>query len=615
MAYNHEYPYTDPNRMNTDWEINTVKELVETVKNWIAMNRIKYADPIEWDITSQYQANTVVIDAHDGTAYLSTKPVPVNIAIDDTNYWTPIFNYDAVIQHLRSQIATNERKSETATANRSKGDLVWLDGDLAVVTTDMNAGDRYVEDSNFEYVTLETFIKTLVDDLHDVVVGVAGDLADEVTARGNADTDLGLRIDGVAGNLTDEVTARENADNALGLRIDGVVEDVAELKVYINAKTDYGAKGDSTTDDTEALQAAIDATPSGGTLYIPKGGYKISDTLVFKRAIVLRCHGEILYNQSTGSAIEFKPEGNEALEGGDFYISGVRSLILPSITDGLVTARNASGNTGITVYRMVRCKLKIGRIMHFSNMGIFFDSRGGTYTDQTDNRQISVHNFIYIDCIALCGWGFCAISNSSETDCFQANEVHLLWLLSSYRGISLDDASNKETNSNLFLITAIDTHTEHGLYSDGSYNKFVCAYIGDAIVFDSASSFNQLEVANTYSTDIVLVDNGTANRIATSMPGSVAAGASLPASAPTANQTVYTNNYGVPIDVYLKCTASGGNPGITVKIAPSDVASATACIVQVLQSEDTVFFRVPNNWQYYISANDVSLGDRTILPN
>ena len=37
MAFNHEYPYTDPNRINTDWEINKVKEVLEMVDHFDAV--------------------------------------------------------------------------------------------------------------------------------------------------------------------------------------------------------------------------------------------------------------------------------------------------------------------------------------------------------------------------------------------------------------------------------------------------------------------------------------------------------------------------------------------------------------------------------------------------
>ena len=41
----------------------------------------------------------------------------------------------------------------------------------------------------------------------------------------------------------------------------------------------YNAKGDGTTDDTAAIQAAITAVASGGTIFLPAGTYKVTATL------------------------------------------------------------------------------------------------------------------------------------------------------------------------------------------------------------------------------------------------------------------------------------------------------------------------------------------------
>ena len=60
-----------------------------------------------------------------------------------------------------------------------------------------------------------------------------------------------------------------------------------DLGVF-NAKA-FGAKGDGITDDTAAIQAAIDAVPSsGGVVFIPVGIYRLTSTINLKPNMVLR---------------------------------------------------------------------------------------------------------------------------------------------------------------------------------------------------------------------------------------------------------------------------------------------------------------------------------------
>jgi hypothetical protein len=51
----------------------------------------------------------------------------------------------------------------------------------------------------------------------------------------------------------------------------------------LNVK-DLGARGDGVTDDTAAIQAAINAAPKGATIYFPVGIYTVSNVLVNNRS-------------------------------------------------------------------------------------------------------------------------------------------------------------------------------------------------------------------------------------------------------------------------------------------------------------------------------------------
>jgi hypothetical protein len=66
--------------------------------------------------------------------------------------------------------------------------------------------------------------------------------------------------------------------------------------VFVTDPT-YGATGDGTTDDTVAIQAALDATPVGGVCYLPLppgGYYKITDSLVIPHQMVLKGGGSFI---------------------------------------------------------------------------------------------------------------------------------------------------------------------------------------------------------------------------------------------------------------------------------------------------------------------------------
>ena len=87
-----KFPYTDFHEFNLDWVIKTIKLMGEKLDNFINFNEIKYADPIEWNIATQYQENTVVMDNVNHVAYLSLKPVPAGVSLNDTDYWTVILD-------------------------------------------------------------------------------------------------------------------------------------------------------------------------------------------------------------------------------------------------------------------------------------------------------------------------------------------------------------------------------------------------------------------------------------------------------------------------------------------------------------------------------------------
>lgn len=163
MGLFNKYPYTDFHELNLDWVLARIRENEIKIDNFINLNTIKYSNPIGWNITSQYEANTVVIDQQTGNAYISTKAVPSGVSISNIEYWTQIFNYANELEKLRRQIAHDEENNTTATEPRAVGDLVFVRGVLYRIIAPMIAGDSYVVGSNCEKTTIEEYINAEID--------------------------------------------------------------------------------------------------------------------------------------------------------------------------------------------------------------------------------------------------------------------------------------------------------------------------------------------------------------------------------------------------------------------------------------------------------------------
>ena len=152
-----EYPYTDFHEMNLTWLIKKLNELNNMVNDFVAINAIKYADPIQWDIVRQYERNTVVIDPLTGTAYISVKPVPSGVALTNTDYWTVVFDLGSFVTKASKNLTSKYEESTTLTAtfNSNVNDwLVWGDV-LYRVISPIVAGDQYVVGSNIVHFTIE----------------------------------------------------------------------------------------------------------------------------------------------------------------------------------------------------------------------------------------------------------------------------------------------------------------------------------------------------------------------------------------------------------------------------------------------------------------------------
>lgn len=217
----HKAPYTNFHDLNLDWIIDTLNDFNARLTNYVSLATIKYSDPIQWDITSQYEANTVVVDSA-GNAYLSVQPVPSGVSLDRTEYWTKIGNFDELFVNVKKAITPNdEGHSTTATAARAIDDLVWVNGALVRITRAMSKGDAYVPGSNCVTSSTNEILHYLLDKLSaeqqtraEAITQLQTALEAEQQARAEADTQLQNSVGDINTALPNKIDKSTTGDLA-----------------------------------------------------------------------------------------------------------------------------------------------------------------------------------------------------------------------------------------------------------------------------------------------------------------------------------------------------------------------------------------------------------------
>ena len=145
MSYfDFDFPHTSFFESDLRELIKQVFIMNDLVTNFVSINAIKYADPIQWNITKSYEKNTVVIDGNSGVAYISVRPVPPGVSLTRENYWTKVFDLSLFIVKAGANFANTYEAEATDTATKATKEAELETGYIVRVPLFISEGEDII---------------------------------------------------------------------------------------------------------------------------------------------------------------------------------------------------------------------------------------------------------------------------------------------------------------------------------------------------------------------------------------------------------------------------------------------------------------------------------------
>ena len=167
--------------------------------------------------------------------------------------------------------------------------------------------------------------------------------------------------------------------------------------VKANSVLAYGAKGDGTTDDTEAFQNAL---AENRVVYVPGGTYKLSNTLIIRENCCLELSQDTIlqFTQTSGNCVEMR--GSAVLRGNHAIISAPHTFVGNVIS--MDTSLDGEPHNSIPPYEKSCPQWKRQRFIY--NVNIIKTNSSGYNRPLEDGKCYGTAIYMHCDGMSSISW-------------------------------------------------------------------------------------------------------------------------------------------------------------------------------------------------------------------